>query len=335
MTYDIGPRSRPASGDRSRRRTRPVLDEADRVILHRLSCDGRTTNRELAQETGLSENKVASRIKTMVGKRWLGFTAVFDWVAAGYNWDVWLALRVEGRSLREVSRDVAAIKGMHSLCIVFGPFDLLAHGLISGSAEEIQDLSAAVAAVPGVSELELHLGLATLRYTTQYARLPVVTGAMVFPNPVLELDELDRRLIELLTVDGRQSNRAIGRTLSVSEGTIRGRLKRLESAGLLRVVGQSDPYRTGLVNTWTYTWVDTEPTATSRIAADLARYDETFVVAVVGGRHNLLVGLFSGSRSRMTRLVSDEIRDIPGVLGTETWEVVRNPHYCFEWGRLV
>jgi DNA-binding Lrp family transcriptional regulator len=81
--------------------------------------------------------------------------------------------------------------------------------------------------------------------------------------------------------------------------------------------------------------VDTEPTATSQIAEQLARYDETFVVAVVGGRHNLLVGLFSGSRSRMTRLVSDEIREIPGVVGTETWEVVRNPHYCFEWGRLV
>ncbi len=42
------------------------------------------------------------------------------------------------------------------------------------------------------------------------------------------LDELDRRIVEVLTVDARVSNRRIAAQLGVTEGTIRGRINRLE-----------------------------------------------------------------------------------------------------------
>jgi len=49
------------------------------------------------------------------------------------------------------------------------------------------------------------------------------------------LDGLDRRIIEVLTVDARVSNRRIAAQLGVTEGTIRGRIKRLEEGGAIRL----------------------------------------------------------------------------------------------------
>ena len=42
------------------------------------------------------------------------------------------------------------------------------------------------------------------------------------------IDELDHQLIEILSKDARISNRKIAADLGVTEGTVRGRIKRLQ-----------------------------------------------------------------------------------------------------------
>ena len=49
------------------------------------------------------------------------------------------------------------------------------------------------------------------------------------------LDELDRKIIAVLQQDGRTSNRRIAAELGVTEGTIRGRIKRLEDRNCIRL----------------------------------------------------------------------------------------------------
>src|SRR5579863_7682305 len=49
------------------------------------------------------------------------------------------------------------------------------------------------------------------------------------------LDALDRRIVDLLRVDARVSNRQIAARLGVTEGTIRGRINRLEDGGAIRL----------------------------------------------------------------------------------------------------
>ena len=60
----------------------------------------------------------------------------------------------------------------------------------------------------------------------------------------VQLDDLDRQLIEILGRDARVSNRKIAGDLGVTEGTVRGRIKRLQQeldepeAGTLGVKGR-------------------------------------------------------------------------------------------------
>lgn len=66
---------------------------------------------------------------------------------------------------------------------------------------------------------------------------------MVTPE-FLATDELDRDIAVMLAQDARLSFRKIAADLGVTEGTVRGRVKRLQGAGLLKLVPILDIDRT-------------------------------------------------------------------------------------------
>tara|TARA_Y200000002_G_scaffold157029_2_gene129872 strand:+ start:1989 stop:2447 length:459 start_codon:yes stop_codon:yes gene_type:complete len=50
----------------------------------------------------------------------------------------------------------------------------------------------------------------------------------------MQLDETDRALLLLLTEDARISHRALARTLSIAQGTVTNRVRRLEESGVIQ-----------------------------------------------------------------------------------------------------
>src|SRR5204862_6393925 len=64
-------------------------------------------------------------------------------------------------------------------------------------------------------------------------------------TPARRVDDLDRRIIEALQENGRESFRGIAARLGVSEGTIRARYARLTSEGILQVVAVTNPLGLG------------------------------------------------------------------------------------------
>ena len=63
----------------------------------------------------------------------------------------------------------------------------------------------------------------------------------------MELDELDKKIINILQEDGRASFAEIGRRLNVNENTIRFRFSRLIKSGFIRkIVALVDPRMLGL-----------------------------------------------------------------------------------------
>ena len=52
-------------------------------------------------------------------------------------------------------------------------------------------------------------------------------------NDVVSMDELDKKILDLLTVDGRKSYRKISRELDVSVGTVHNRVDKLTKSGII------------------------------------------------------------------------------------------------------
>jgi DNA-binding Lrp family transcriptional regulator len=317
------------------RRPHIPLDEADYRIIELLTADGRASNRLLAAEVDLTEATVATRLRRLVDQRILGVTAIFDWEAAGYHWDLWLAVSIEGRPPRDVAKDVAALTHVHSVSMVLGPFDLIVHVMAPDRADVVRFLTERIGGVRGVRDVTSDVTLAWVKYNMNWAALPAPPVRLDFPDPVLELDELDLAVISALAHDGRQSNREIGRQLGVSDGTIRARLRRMEDVGMLRITAQVDPYRVGTVGAWAFLGVETEGADTKATAEQLAAIPEISLVAITAGRHDLFVHAATSTRTRLVDLIVNELRELPGIRTTETWEVVSNVVHDYRWVRLL
>lgn len=97
----------------------------------------------------------------------------------------------------------------------------------------------------------------------------------------LTLDDLDRRLVHALQVDGRVPFSRIAEVLGAADRTIARRYRRLRSAGALRVVGLPDPGRLGHLD-W-FVRLRCTPDAAPGVAAALSRRADTSWVSLVSG----------------------------------------------------
>ena len=92
------------------------------------------------------------------------------------------------------------------------------------------------------------------------------------------MDELDRRIISLLQMDGRASNAKIAREVGVSEGTVRRRLRRLIQEDVVKVVAVPNLEKLGYATT-ALIGLQTGPGKSDTVAESIAGLDEAHYVA--------------------------------------------------------
>lgn len=95
------------------------------------------------------------------------------------------------------------------------------------------------------------------------------------------LDDVDLQVLHALQTDGRASFARIAEVLGVADQTVARRYRRLRAAGVVRVVGQTDPWRIG--ETRWYVRIRCTPDAAATVAEALARRPDTFWVHLMSG----------------------------------------------------
>ncbi len=133
--------------------------------------------------------------------------------------------------------------------------------------------------------------------------------------------DLDEQLIALLSEDARISNREVARQLDVSEGTVRNRLKRLESLGAARVVAIVRPDAMGL--NWSGSIrIATTPAAMRTVARVAAARQDVPYVALTTGRFNVRAVAITPTREALFEIVQ-LIKALDGVIVARVFEVVK------------
>ena len=132
------------------------------------------------------------------------------------------------------------------------------------------------------------------------------------------MDDLDRRIIELLQVNGRASNARVAREVGVSEGTVRRRLRRLVQDEIVRVVAVPDPEKMGY-NTVALIGVQADPDKQDDVATRLAELPETQYVALTTGSFDIFVWVALASSEELGNFLRHKVGPTPGVRRTETF----------------
>ena len=132
------------------------------------------------------------------------------------------------------------------------------------------------------------------------------------------MDDLDRKIIELLQINGRASNARIARDVGVSEGTVRRRLRRLVQDEIIRVVAVPDPEKMGL-STVALIGIQADPDKLDDVAERLAALPETQYVSLTTGSFDLFIWVALLSSEELGNFLRHRVGVISGVRRTETF----------------
>jgi Lrp/AsnC family transcriptional regulator, regulator for asnA, asnC and gidA len=141
-----------------------------------------------------------------------------------------------------------------------------------------------------------------------------------------QLDSFDHQILEVLAGDARLSNRKIAQALGVTEGTIRGRLKRLQEENYLRFTAITALSYLGnplLV----FIGVTAEQGRVKEVAQAIAEMGGIRSVIITLGRFNIhVVGMY-GTLDEVLNVANNAILALPGVRHVETSISVKQLKY--------
>ncbi|MEY2463555.1 MAG: hypothetical protein QOH64_1693 [Acidimicrobiaceae bacterium] len=312
-----------------------VLDELDRRLIEILRDDPRLSNRAMAEAVGVTDETVAARLRRMLDTGAMAMTAIVDWAAAGYGARAVARARFDGVPTSDAVKPLFEIDGVHAVSETSGCADAVIY-LLGTDVEQLRQLVADhVRPLSGLSDLVVDVVTDTPKHSVGISTLPMQRWSPAsLPAPVVALDELDARILEEVAVDGHESNREVARRLQVSDSTVRARLQRMESAGLIRVLAMVDPVTTGDIAGVGIVFLTLD--GSSEVVLDRLVDDPT--VAIVErciGAADITIILNAPTADELHARVSHELRLMPGVRRVDLAVVVEVLMHRAHLARLV
>jgi Lrp/AsnC family transcriptional regulator for asnA, asnC and gidA len=163
------------------------------------------------------------------------------------------------------------------------------------------------------------------------AKIDVLAGASR-RGPVerpRRFDDLDRKIVEALQRNGRESFRAIASELGVSEATVRARYGRLVEDGILQVVAVTNPLGLGFEG-MALVGVKTSGSP-DPVAEEISSWEEADYVVITAGQFDLIVEVVCADRRTLLDL-TNRMRALDGVVTTETFLYLEMVKQLYDWG---
>lgn len=149
-----------------------------------------------------------------------------------------------------------------------------------------------------------------------------------------QLDSVDRQLIDILSRDARVSNRKIATDLGVTEGTVRGRIKRLQQDRLIAFTAitsfqMDDPSKLAFIG------IQADIQNIQGIARQIADLPAVNAVIITMGRFSILAVCLFSELDQLHDVASNQILLIPGVHHIETSIAVKTLKYNPKVARIT
>ncbi|CAN7485159.1 Lrp/AsnC family transcriptional regulator [Microbacterium maritypicum] len=144
------------------------------------------------------------------------------------------------------------------------------------------------------------------------------------------LDDISKRIVELLQEDGRRPYAEIAREVGLSEAAARQRVQRMTEAGIIQIVAVTDPMQLGFHR---MSMIGIRVSGDPReIAEELTRIPELAYVVVTLGTFDILVEAVCENDEHLIDLIATRIRTIPGITHTESMLYAGLYKDLYNWG---
>ncbi len=288
------------------------MDDLDIRLYEELRRDGRASMEKLARATGLTRAAARSRVLRLIDEGQLRVTGIVHPSSQGLSALAHLAISVRG-SARDAALALAAMDEVTLVSIVAGSSALIAEVNAPGIIELDASIRR-VSVIPGVAEIN------TSVYTERVKDLYEPAG----PIHAMEIDDIDRRIVAALEVDGRASFAEIARSANLSQSAVRSRVNQMKDRGVLQISAVAIPDALGLQYMCGF-GLSVERNTESATLVEIEKIGSVSYLSRALGHWNVIGTLLAKSQHDAAHQL-DSIRVVGGVRHLSSWthlEVVK------------
>jgi DNA-binding Lrp family transcriptional regulator len=138
-------------------------------------------------------------------------------------------------------------------------------------------------------------------------------------SDAIRLDDLDRRILNILQKDARRSRAEIGRDVGLSAAAVHERIKKLERAGVIRqYAALLDPEKAHCdLLAFVQIFLD-HPRHEAMLLREVVAMSEVQECHRITGAATILMKVRAPDRRGLQRLILDRLNAMEGIRGTET-----------------
>jgi DNA-binding Lrp family transcriptional regulator len=307
----------------------PKINELDSYILKKLLHDGRRGYNEIAEEYGISENKVWKRCEAMKQKGIIcGATVQMNFGHFGFDALVTLLISIEAQQMEEAMEIIQQVT------------DIRAHRQYN-SVYNIR----AVATLKDLNELDHIKQLIKRKLPTMGIKSYIWTGVRNIPenlnltnsmktcNEIIEqnqsnagsmqnekhtIDDVDKQIVNKLVSDGQMSFTRIAKEINMSTDTIVKRYYKLKKSGSIKISIQISPKKIGYKSILDFNVAFTTPgNFSDAVIESLARIPDVIIITKTSGDFDLQVTAMVRDITQ-SFTIQDQISRICGITKIET-----------------
>ncbi|MFX1304730.1 MAG: Lrp/AsnC family transcriptional regulator [Promethearchaeota archaeon] len=127
------------------------------------------------------------------------------------------------------------------------------------------------------------------------------------------MDEVDKRILNILQKNDKISYRELAEKLKLAASTIHNRVKKMIEEEIIKQFGAIvDPVKIGY-NTIAIVGLSVDPTKMNKIAEKIASYNETQLVAISSGDHDIIAQIIAKDEKTLWNFINIKIKTINGI----------------------
>ncbi|HEV8405505.1 MAG TPA: Lrp/AsnC family transcriptional regulator [Nitrososphaera sp.] len=143
---------------------------------------------------------------------------------------------------------------------------------------------------------------------------------MLFPSDLR--DEINLRIIDILSRDASRPFVEIAKDLEISDATVHMRVRRLVAAGIIRKFTIATDSRLLGYDHLAFMGINVKEDS-AEVAASLSKFDEIMEIHEMHGRFDLLLKMRARSLGEIRDIVVDKIRRLPQITEAELMTVLK------------
>lgn len=127
------------------------------------------------------------------------------------------------------------------------------------------------------------------------------------------MDELDKRILEILQDNDKTPYYEIGKLLGVGSTTVHSRVKKMIDKGVIeRFSAVVDPRKVGF-RAYKVVGLTVQPDKIEEVAEKIASFKEVMMVGTTGGDHDIVMEVIGPDERYIGKFINEKIKTIDGV----------------------